>query len=433
VFAERRKRLLSAMGADAVAILSGARVINRSGDTSYRFRQDSDFWYLTGFDHPDATAILSTVPGRPAYSLFVQPRDRGAEVWTGYRPGVEGAQSTYGADEASDSAELLTRLPGLVEGAARLYHAFGRRPDLDQKLIEIQDTLRLQSRRGARPAAEWVDPRTIVHEMRLFKSADEIELMRTAADISREAHSEAARAIAPDRYEYEIEATLDWVFRRRGAWGPAYSSIVAGGPNAAVLHYVTNDQPLRAGDLLLIDAGCEYQSYASDVTRTYPVGGRFEGAGRALYEVVLTAQQAAIAKAVPGTNLPALHDLTSRILVEGMVELGLLAGDVDELIQSEAHRRYYMHGTSHWLGLDVHDAGRYTDGEKPRTLEPGMVFTVEPGLYIAEHDEAAPEAFRGIGLRIEHDLAITPEGSENLTEAIPKRPADVEAWMSPSP
>lgn len=420
------------MGPDAVAIIPGARLVGRSNDTHYRFRQDSDFWYLTGFDHPDATAILSTKPDSAPFTLFVQARDPAAEVWTGYRPGVEGAVADYAADKAGVCENLLDKLPGLVEGAERLFHALGRRPEIDQKLIEIQDALRLQSRRGASPANEWVDPRTILHEMRIFKSEEELELMRTAADISREGHAEAARAIAPGRYEYEIEATLGCVFRRRGGWGPAYESIVAGGPNAAVLHYVTNDRLLREGELLLIDAGSEYQGYASDVTRTYPVSGRFEGPGADVYAVVLAAQEAAMEATLPGTTLPTLHDLTSRKLVEGMVDIGLLAGDVDELIQSEAHRRYYMHGTSHWLGLDVHDSGRYAVGQKPRTLETGMVLTVEPGLYIAENDEQAPEAFRGIGVRIEDDVVITRDGSENLTEAIPKKAAEVEAWMRAS-
>ncbi len=421
------------MGPDAVAIIPGASVVNRSADTSYRFRQNSDFWYLTGFDHPGATAILSTLDGAPAYTLFVQPRDPAAEVWTGYRPGLEGATADYEADHSADCAALLEQLPGCIAGATRLYHAFGQRPDLDQKLVEIQDALRLQSRRGGHPAGQWIDPRSILHEMRLLKSEAELDLMRSAADISLEAHGEAARQIAPGRYEYEIEATLDYVFRRRGAWGAAYESIVAGGPNAAVLHYIANDQPLREGDMLLIDAGCEYRGYASDVTRTYPVGGRFRGPARELYDVVLTAQEAALQAAGPGTTLPALHDLTCRSLAQGMVDIGLLSGDVDELIQSEAHRRYYMHGTSHWLGLDVHDVGRYSDGEKARTLEPGMVFTIEPGLYIAKNDLEAPEAFRGLGVRIEDDVAVTAEGIENLTAAIPKSAEDMEAWVSEAP
>jgi Xaa-Pro aminopeptidase len=281
--------------------------------------------------------------------------------------------------------------------------------------------------------AEWVDPRAIVHEMRLVKSEAELDLMRTAADISHEAHAEAARAVAPGRYEYEIEAALDFVFRRRGGWGPAYESIVAGGSNAAVLHYVANDQELRDGDMLLVDAGCEYRGYASDVTRTYPIGGTFQGAGREIYQVVLAAQEAALEAARPGTTLPALHEVASRRLTQGMVDIGLLEGDVDELIESEAHRRYFMHGTSHWLGLDVHDVGRYTDGEKPRSLEPGMVFTVEPGLYVSQHDPDAPEAFRGLGVRIEDDVVVTPEGIENLTAAIPKQVEDVEAWVNDSP
>ena len=417
------------MGSDAVAIVPGASVVPRSGDTHYRFRQNSDFWYLTGFAHPDATAIFSTLPDRPAYSLWVQPRDPAAETWTGYRPGVEGAVADYGADEAGSSDDLPERLQEIVEGATRLYHGLGRRPALDDKLIAIQDALRLQSRRGATPAAQWVDPRSILHEMRLIKSEEEIELMRVAADISRQAHEAAARATEPGRFEYEIEATLDHVFRGRGGWGPAYESIVAGGGNAAVLHYVANDQPLQADDLLLIDAGCEYQGYASDVTRTYPVGGRFEGAGRDLYGVVLDAQEAAIAAAGPGTTLPTLHALACRKLAEGMVAIGLMQGDVDELVESEAYRRYYMHGTSHWLGLDVHDVGSYTDGGKPRSLEPGMAFTVEPGLYIPKNDEDAPKAFRGMGVRIEDDLVITADGCENLNAAIPKQMADIESQV----
>ncbi|MDE0886548.1 MAG: aminopeptidase P N-terminal domain-containing protein [Myxococcota bacterium] len=433
MFAERRKRLLSAMGPDAVAIIPGAGLVGRSNDTHYRFRQDSDFWYLTGFDYPDATAIFSTKPGASPFTLFVQARDPTAEVWTGYRPGVEGAVADYAADKAEESASLMGELAGLVEGAQRLFHALGRRPEIDQKLIEIQDALRMQSRRGASPPNEWVDPRTILHEMRLFKSEDELELMRTAAEITREGHAEAARTISPGLYEYEIEATLDCVFRKRGGWGPAYESIVAGGANAAILHYVTNNRRLHKGELLLIDAGSEYRGYASDVTRTYPVGGRFEGAGADIYAVVLAAQEAAMEAALPGTTLPALHDLTSRKLVEGMLAIGLLEGDADELIQSEAHRRYYMHGTSHWLGLDVHDSGRYAQGTEPRALEAGMVFTVEPGLYIGENDEAAPEAFRGIGVRIEDDVAIHGKGSENLTSAIPKKMVEVEAWMRAAP
>jgi len=432
VFAERRKRLLNAMGPDAVAIIPGAGLVGRSNDTHYRFRQDSDFWYLTGFDHPEATAIFSTKSDAAPFTLFVQARDPAAEVWTGYRPGVEGAVSDYAADRAGTCQELMEQLPGLVEGAERLFHTLGRRPEIDQKLIEIQDALRLQSRRGASPPNEWIDPRTILHEMRVLKSEDELELMRIAADISREGHAEAAQVIGPGRYEYEIEATLDCVFRRRGGWGPAYESIVAGGPNAAVLHYVRNDCVLQEGELLLIDAGSEYRGYASDVTRTYPVSGRFEGPSADVYAVVLAAQEAAMEAALPGTTLPALHELTSRRLVEGMVDIGLLEGDIDELIQSETHRRYYMHGTSHWLGLDVHDSGRYAQGEKPRTLEAGMVFTIEPGLYIGQNDEKAPEAFRGIGVRIEDNVAIHPDASENLTEAIPKKVADVEAWMRAS-
>jgi Xaa-Pro aminopeptidase len=431
MFEARRKQFLEAMGPDAVAIVAGGRVVTRSNDTEYPFRQDSDFWYLTGFDHPDAVAIFRT-DGGPAYSLFVQPRDPDAEVWTGYRPGVEGAVSDFGADEAHECGQLEEKLPELLKGARNIFHALGRRPELDRKLVEIQELLRRQSRAGIAPADQLVDPRSLLHEMRIFKTEHELEIMRRAADISREAHAETARLAQPGRHEYELEAQLAYVFRRRGGSGPAYSSIVAGGANAAVLHYVANDQPLRSGQLCLIDAGAELEGYASDITRTYPVGGRFEGAGRDVYETVLAAQEEGLAQCRAGTTLPDIHNATIRKLVDGMCAIGLLSGDTDELIEKETYKRYYMHGTSHWLGLDVHDVGSYARGEKARILEPGMVFTVEPGLYIAHGDEQAPEAFRGIGVRIEDDVIITPDGIENLNAAIPKRPDAVEAWVQAS-
>jgi Xaa-Pro aminopeptidase len=428
VFAERRRRFLDSMGPGAVAILQGARLVTRSADTEFPFRQDSDFHYLTGFDHPHAVAVLRT-DGGPPYTLFVEPRDRAAETWTGYRPGVEGAIADHGADEAHPNDALDGQLPALLERARRLFHVLGRDPKLDGRLVEILETMRLRSRQGYVPAAEIVDPRRVLHEMRLRKEPAELEIMRRAAAISAEAHRDAARLAEEGRAEYELEAALLHAFRRRGAAGPAYSSIVGGGRNATVLHYIRNDQKLAAGELVLIDAGCELEGYASDVTRTYPVGGSYQGAQRAVYEVVLESNLAALARAKPGATLPQLHQAATRRLVEGMVELGLLTGDPDELIASEAHRRFYMHNTSHWLGLDVHDVGAYAIDGKPRVLEPGMVFTIEPGLYVAADDVKAPADFRGIGVRIEDDVVITPAGCENLTAAIPKHPADVEAWM----
>ena len=418
------------MGPNTVAIIPGARLVRRSADTDYPFRQDSDFWYLTGFNHPDATAVFSTTPGRPPFTLFVQPRDRTAETWTGIRPGVEGAQTEFGADAADDCSRLIESIPELLTDAHRLFHSFGRDPKLDAGIQAVQEDRRLHSRRGGAPIDETVDPRATLHEMRLFKTEPELALMREAASITCEAHQAAAREAAPNRNEYEIEALLDYVFRRRGGAGAAYGSIVAGGPNAAILHYITNDQPLRQGDLLLIDAGCEYEGYASDVTRTYPVGGRFEGATRAVYQAVLDAQQAALDAVRPGATLPEIHDAALRKLVEGMVALGLLDGHIDDLIEQQAYTPYYMHSTSHWLGLDVHDVGRYAVDGKPRPLEAGMVFTIEPGLYIAKDDTSAPEALRGIGVRIEDDIAITRDGYENLTEAIPKSVEAVENWMA---
>lgn len=416
------------MGPDAVAIVLGARPATRSHDTEHPFRQSSDFIYLTGFDHPNAAAVLRT-DGGPTYTLYVEPREKEAETWTGFRPGVEGALSDHRADEAHPRAELLDAIPKLLENRRALWHVLGRDAALDTKIVEALDGMRLRSRLGVQPPSMIVDPRSLLHEMRLFKDASELALMRRAADVSREGHHAAARIARPGVFEYELEAALDGTFRRLGARGPAYTTIVGGGANATTLHYVTNSCPLREGELVLVDAGCELGGYASDVTRSYPVGGRFAGPQREVYELVLAAQHAALDVSKPGATLEDVHTAALRCLVDGMIRLGLLAGSVDSLIESGAYKTYYMHRTSHWLGLDVHDAGSYTVAGKARPLEPNMVFTVEPGLYVASDAENVDARFRGIGVRIEDDVVVTADGHENLTAAIPKRPDDVEAWM----
>lgn len=429
MFAARRKRFLEAMEPGSIAILLGAGLATRSRDTHYRFRQDSDFHYLTGFDHPNAALVLQP-DGDASFTLFVEPRDPAAETWTGYRPGVEGARSDFGADQAYPIGELLEKLPALLERAQRIHHVLGRDPRVDQKIIETIEAARLRSRAHAPPPESIVDPRGVLHELRLFKEPEELELMRTASEITREAHAAAAALAHPDRIEYELEAVLDATFRRRGGWGPAYDSIVGGGANATVLHYVANDQPLRDGTLVLIDAGCEYAGYAADVTRTYPVGGRFTSPAREIYDIVLAAQEVALERARPGATLEEIHDAALRRLIEGMIALRLLpTTTLDDAVASGEFRRYYMHRTSHWLGLDVHDVGAYRQEGQPRRLAPGMVLTIEPGLYVPASDERAPEALRGIGVRIEDDVVITADGHENLSAAIPKRPADVEALV----
>jgi len=412
-----------------VALLLGARPATRSRDTDYPFRQDSDFWYLTGFDHPNAVAVLRT-DGGPPYALYVEPRDRAAETWTGTRPGVEGARSDYDADEAHPNHLFPEHLPELLKGASRLYHVLGRDAAVDARIVDTLERMRLRSRQGQRPAEAIVDPRSILHPMRLHKEPAELDILRRASEITREAHVAAARLAHASVHEYELEAALEYTFRRRGARGPAYTTIVGGGANATILHYVQNDQKLRDGELVLVDAGCELEYYATDVTRTYPVGGRFTGPGRAVYEVVLAAQQAALEACRPGHTLQHVHDAAVRRLVAGLVELSLLEGEVDELVAREAHKRFYMHTTSHWLGLDVHDVGDYRENGEPRKLEPGLVFTVEPGIYVSRDDEDADPRFRGIGVRIEDDVAITDGGHENLSGSVPKDPDELEALVS---
>lgn len=423
-FTARRRRFQSQLG-EGVAIVPGAKPRIRSHDTDYVFRQDSDLLYLTGFEQPEALAVFT----RDRFSFFVQPRDPVLETWNGRRPGVDGAVAIYGADEAHPIGELAARLPALIENRPRLFHTFGRDRELDDQVTGALGDVRGRGRRGVTAPSEIVSPHDLVHEMRLRKSESELGIMRAASEISREAHHAAAKLARPGSTEYELEAALLHVFRKRGGNGPAYNPIVGAGDNGTILHYVENKDVLDPGQLVLIDAGVELHGYASDVTRTYPVGGKFSGVARDVYQTVLDAQEAAFAVIAPGVTLPQMHQAALRQLVVGLVELGALSGDVDELIKTEAYKPFYMHSTGHLLGLDVHDVGSYFVDGKPRELEPGMCFTVEPGLYFSTTEPKTPDHLRGIGVRIEDDVVLTATGYENLTSAIPKSVADVEAWM----
>ena len=416
----------------SVAIIPAAREVTRSHDTEYRFRQDSDFYYLTGFREPDAVAVVA--PGREKpFTLFVRPRDREKEIWTGRRAGVEGAKDRYGADEAFPIEELDAKLAEILDGARSLYYRLGAgHPDLDQTVIGRLARMRTMGRRGVRVPQSIVDPAGLIHEMRLVKSDEEVALMRRSAEIAAEAHREAMRAARPGMKEYEVEALIEYVFRRGGAAAPAYNSIVGSGANATILHYVENDAELRDGDLLLIDAGAEYEGFASDITRTFPVNGRFNDAQRDLYQLVLDCQEECIRMVRPGVTLDEMHQRSVEILTEGMVRLGLLKGEPAQLIEEEAYKKFYMHRLGHYLGMDVHDAGPYHLDDRPRPVEPGIVITVEPGLYVSEDAEEIPEQYRGLGVRIEDDVLVTAEGYDVLTRNAPKHVDEIEALMQES-
>jgi len=426
--AARRTRLAELLGPRAALVLFSPPEHLRNGDVHFKFRQDSDILYLTAFEEPGAVVVLR--PGHPdaQFVMFVRPRNPSEETWTGRRAGVEGAVKTYGADMAYPLDELETRLPEVVSGAEELHYHLGRDSEIDQRMLRLLAQMRSRERRGPHAPVKLVDARLSVHEMRLFKSADELTIQRRAADITAEAHIAAMRAARPGVNEYEIEALIDYTFRRRGAVGPGYPSIVGGGANATILHYVENNAPLKAGELLLIDAGCEVDGFTADVTRTFPLGGRFSEAQRRVYEAVLDSQLAAIEATKPGATLEAIHAGVVEFLTGKMVALGLLTGEVPQLIESGAYKAYYMHRTSHWLGMDVHDVGFYSLEGQSRPLEPGMVLTIEPGLYIPPDDEKAPPEYRGIGVRIEDDLVVTASGRDVLTSGTPKSPADMEAY-----
>ncbi len=425
-FASHRARLLEALGPDEAVLVVSAPTTLRNGDAEHRYRPDSDLWWLTGWPDPEAAVFLR--PGAEPLSMFVQPRDPERETWTGRRAGPEGALAAFGADAAWPIEALDEELGRLLQGVRTLHYAIGHDAAMDRRVhAAIHRAARAGRRNGLEAPEVFVSPDRLLHELRLHKTGDEIACLRRAAAITDEAFRATMAAVGPGVGEWELESLLQRTFLQHGSEGPGYTPIVAAGDNGTILHYVTNRDVCEPGELVLIDAGCEVGHYTSDVTRTFPVDGRFEGAGKAVYEAVLTAQLAAIDAVRPGATFMAVHDVTVRALTEAMIELGLLTGDVDQLIEDEAHKRYYMHGTSHWLGLDVHDVGAYARLGTSRTLAPGMVLTIEPGLYIAPDDEQAPEALRGIGVRIEDDVLVTADGHEVLTAAIPKTVAEVEA------
>lgn len=428
-FDRRRRRLMKMMGRGAIAILPAAPEKSRNSDVLYHYRPDSDFYYLTGFAEPEAVAVL--IPGRAQaeYVLFVRDRDPARETWDGRRAGPEGATRDHAADDAFPIGDIDDILPGLMENCSRVYYTMGLHPEFDQRVIGWVNGLKARARNGIQPPQEFVALDHLLHDMRLFKSRPELDAMRHAARIAVGAHKRAMRFARPGRKEYEVMAELLHEFHRSRA-DISYHPIVGGGANSCILHYHENSAELADGDLLLIDAGCEYECYASDITRTFPVNGRFTPEQRAIYEVVLEAQHAAIAKTQPGNHWNDPHDAAVKVITQGLVKLGLLKGKTSSLIRDGAYRAFFMHRTGHWLGMDVHDVGDYRLGDQWRVLEPGMVLTVEPGIYIPAGTKGVPKRWWNIGVRIEDDVAVTKDGNEVLTAGLIKEPEAIEKWMS---
>ena len=427
VFERRRRRFMQAMGDGSAAIFPAATERIRSNDVEYRFRQHSDFHYLTGFPEPGAVCLLLPGHHKEEYVLFVRPRDDEREAWSGRRAGVDGAIDRFGAAGAYPIEKLDDMLPQYLAERERVYYVMDHGDAFTPRVMRwLEQAQAKRQRTGSGPTA-LLDAREVLHEMRLRKEPEELNCMRRAAEITAAAHLSAMREACPGHHEYEIEALMEYTFRRAGADGPAYPSIVASGPNAAILHYTNNNCVMQSSDSLLIDAGAEYECYCADVTRSFPLGARFEGRHRAIYEVVLEAQLTAIATVRPGVRIDEIHQRAVRVLVEGLVSLGLLNGSVTEIEEKELYKPLYLHRTSHWLGLDVHDVGLYKVAGQSRALEPGMVLTVEPGVYIGEHLADVASEWHGLGVRIEDDVVVTSDGYEVLSAAIPKRIDEIEA------
>ncbi|WP_054997094.1 MULTISPECIES: Xaa-Pro aminopeptidase [Pseudomonas syringae group] len=429
-YARRRKALMAQMEPNSIAILPAAVVAIRNRDVEHVYRQDSDFQYLSGFPEPEAVVVL--IPGREygEYVLFCRERNPERELWDGLRAGQEGAIRDFGADDAFPITDIDEILPGLIEGRDRVYSAMGSNPEFDRHLMDWINVIRSKAHLGAQPPKEFVALDHLLHDMRLYKSAAEIKVMRAAAGISARAHVRAMQGCRAGLHEFSLEAELDYEFRKGGSKMPAYGSIVASGRNGCILHYQQNDAALRDGDLVLIDAGCEIDCYASDITRTFPVNGRFSAEQKAIYELVLKSQYAAFDAIGPEKHWNQAHEATVQVITAGLVELGLLRGDVDQLIETEAYKAFYMHRAGHWLGMDVHDVGEYKVGGEWRVLEVGMTLTVEPGIYISPDNLDVAKKWRGIGVRIEDDVVVTRQGCEILSGGVPKTVAEIEALMA---
>lgn len=429
-FARRRQTLMGMMEPNSIAIVPTASVKVRSRDTEYPYRPDSNFFYLTGFSEPEAVLVL--LPGRShgEFVIFCRERNPEKEIWDGVRAGPEGVLASHGADDAFPVDDIDDILPGLIEGRDRVYYAMGKDPAFDRRVMNWVNRIRENIGIGAMPPGEFLDLDHLLHDMRLYKSAAEVRALQKACDISAAGHRRAMAACRPGMMEYELEAELLYEFTRNGARQPAYPSIVGGGRNACILHYIDNNAPLRDGDLVLIDAGCEWAGYAADITRTFPVNGVFSPAQKQLYELVLAVQRAAIDALKPGAHWNQAHEVSVQVMVEGLVRLGILQGEVAQLIEDGAYKDYYMHRIGHWLGMDVHDVGDYRVGDQWRVLESGMALTVEPGLYIRADDERVPKKWRGLAIRIEDDVVITRTGCQVLSDAVPKTCADIEQFMA---
>jgi len=427
--ATRRARIFEEMEkrGGGVMLLPAADEKPRNADSEYLFRQDSDYAYAVGLDEPMGCALLAARKGERKLVLFVRPRDREKEIWNGRRVGVEGAKAIIGADEAFTIGEMDAKLAEWIEGAPTLWFKLGQDPAWDARVARVLVDLRAAARMGKRPPEAIVEPGRIVHELRLVKGPEEIARLRKAAEITAEAHMAAMRDGSAGRREHQVQAEIEYAFRRRGGSGPGYGTIVAAGVNSTILHYRAGDAVLEDGQVCLVDAGSEYDWYTADVTRTFPVSGEFTKAQRDLYDLCLAAQKEGILSVRPGVTVDEIHEATIRRLTDGLIALGLLQGTADERIADRSYRKYYMHRTSHWLGMDVHDVGEYYVDGKSRALVPGMVLTVEPGLYVPEDDEGAPEEMRGVGIRIEDDVLVTEQGHENLTAAVPKEVSDLAA------
>lgn len=428
-FAKRRQHLMDIMGPDTIAVLPNAPVANRNRDVDYPYRSDSNFHYLTGFDEPESVLVL--IPGREhgEYILFCRERDLDKEIWDGYRAGQDGAINNFGADDSYPISDLDDILPGLLEDKEKVYYTMGNQPSFDQHMVSWLNHLRQASRSGKHSPTEIIELEHCLNELRLFKSSQEIKAMKQAAKASVQAHIRAMQFTKPGKWEYEVEAEIIHEFMKHGCRSPAYPSIVGGGENGCILHYIENNAKLKNNDLLLIDAGAEYECYAGDITRTFPVNGKFSPAQAALYQVVLDAQKAAIAAVKPGNHWNQPHEVAVEVLTQGLVDLGILKGNVAQLIEDAAYREFYMHRTGHWLGMDVHDVGDYKVGGEWRLLEPGMVLTVEPGLYIRDQAHV-DKKWHFTGIRIEDDVLVTKDGCEVLTEAAPKEIDEIEALMA---